>query len=380
MTRAVLRPARRRFSGLLPAAALLGATGCGSSRAPLPELPPVSGSIGVTRAWALELGKAGFGFQPVLVGDSVIAVSATGVVTRLEASGGQVIWRTDLERALIGGAGSDGDTTAVAARDGTLIALDAGGRRKWTARPGAEIASVPAVGFGLVVVRGTDNRVSAYEAGNGTRRWTFDRQPPPLVLRQTHSVSIDRAGAYVGLPGGRLVAIAASNGAQRWETAVGVPRGSNEIERIADVVGAPLVDGRQVCAVSWQGRLGCFDAQTGRVVWARDFSAGAGLATGAGVFVTVDSSGDVHAFSRSGASVWRQEGLRRRQPSTPAVSERHVAVGDSLGLVHLLSAQDGALLARIETDKSAIVNTPLWWRDLIIVQTAKGNLLALKVG
>jgi outer membrane protein assembly factor BamB len=373
------RPGRRRLSLGLAAGALLGLNGCGSSRQPLPELPQPSGAARVARAWTLDLGKAGFGFQPALVGDSILALASEGVVVRLDAASGREIWRVDLERALVGGAGSDGETTAVAARDGTLIVLDSAGRQKWTARPGAEIASVPAVGFGLVVVRGTDNRVSAYDAGTGTRRWTFDRQPTPLVLRQTASVTVDRSSVYVGLPGGRLIAIAAGNGAQRWEVAVGVPRGSNEIERIADVVGAPLSDGRQVCAVAWQGRLGCYDAQTGRVVWARDFAAGAGLAGGAGLLATVDSAGDVHAFSRSGAGVWRQDALRRRQPSTPVVGERHVVVGDALGLVHLLSVQDGALLARFDTDGSAIVSSPLAWKDLFIVQTAKGSLHAIKV-
>ena len=63
---------------------------------------------------------------------------------------------------------------------------------------------------------------------SGRRRWTFDRQPPALVLRQTATIAMDASTAYVGLPGGRLVALSLQNGALKWETAVGLPRGSNE--------------------------------------------------------------------------------------------------------------------------------------------------------
>ena len=40
-----------------------------------------------------------------------------------------------------------------------------------------------------------------------------------------------------------------------------LPRGATELERVADVMGNPVVDERQVCAVAYQGRVACFDRQ-----------------------------------------------------------------------------------------------------------------------
>ncbi|HRO61103.1 MAG TPA: PQQ-binding-like beta-propeller repeat protein, partial [Burkholderiaceae bacterium] len=228
-------------------------------------------------------------------------------------------------------------------------------------------------------VRGSDNRVSAFELGSGKRRWTFDRQPPALVLRQTASIAMDPSTAYVGLPGGRLVALALQTGALKWEVAVGMPRGSNEIERIADVVGSPLISGGEVCAAAWRGRIACFDSATGRAIWGRELEAAAGIDIGPRQVVAVEASGDVQAFSRSGASLWRQDALRRREPSAPLLAAGEVVVRDALGLLHVLSGDDGSLAARQSTDGTPIVAAPVGWGNLAIVQTTGGVLQAVAV-
>jgi outer membrane protein assembly factor BamB len=244
---------------------------------------------------------------------------------------------------------------------------------------GGEVVTVPSVGMGLVLVRTSDNRVAAFESGTGKRRWTFQRQNPPLVLRQTGQIAMDAGNAYVGLPGGRLVALSLDTGALRWEAAVAMPRGSNEIERIADVVGSPLISGSDICAVTFQGRVGCFDMASGRTLWARDLSSPTGLDLDGRLLVVPDDRGEVHAFARGGASVWRQDKLRQRTLSAPLLLERRVLLGDNVGLVHGLSRDDGALDARIATDGSSIVAAPVKAGDLAVVQTGAGALYALKV-
>ncbi|MFA7664664.1 MAG: outer membrane protein assembly factor BamB [Burkholderiaceae bacterium] len=375
----MISPAARRLWLAGVTLALAGAlSACGSSKkTPLPELPAVTGSAGLSLAWSRPIGPGGAGFQPLVVDDSIIAASHNGVVTRLDAASGNPQWRSELQTPLIAGVGSDGHTTVVAARDGALIALDAEGRQKWRTPVGAEIVTVPAVGLGLVIARSSDNRVSAWDLETGKRRWSFERQPPALVLRQTASIAMDPGNAYVGLPGGRLVALSLQSGALRWEAAIGLPRGSNEIERIADVVGSPLVSSREVCAAAWRGRIACLDASTGRTAWGREFSAAAGIDLDSSQLVAVDADGALHAFSRSGASFWRQDALKRRQPSAPLLAGESVLVGDSLGLLHRLARDDGALQARLATDGSPVTGAPVRWRGLAFVQTRAGTLYAV---
>ena len=276
------RIAMTRRAILAVAALAVGALGgCGvwpwSSKPTLPELPSVSGSARVVLAWSLPMPRGGVGFQPVLAAGSVWAAASDGTVVRADAASGRTLWRSNAGQALQAGVGSDGELAVVAGRDGSLIALDRDGKPKWSVQTGAEVVTVPSVALGLVLVRTSDNRVAAFETDTGKRRWTFQRQNPPLVLRHTAMIAMDAGAAYVGLPGGRLVALSLDTGALRWEVAVAMPRGSNEIERIADVVGTPLISGREICAATFQGRVGCFDTASGRTLWARELSSPSGL-------------------------------------------------------------------------------------------------------
>ena len=341
------------------------------------ELPAVTGTTPLKVLWSNRVGAGGIGFQPVFAAGSVWVASRDGTVARIDAENGKTLWQVEIGKPLVAGVGCDGDVVVVAARDGTLIALDADGKPKWTVPLSNEVVTVPAVAFGVVIVRASDNRVSAYDTDTGKRRWTFQRQIPSLVLRQTGVVAMAAGTTYVGLPGGRLAALSLQNGAVRWEAAVSQPKGSNEIERISDVVGAPQVNGRDVCAVSFQGRIGCFDAPSGRATWARDLSSSRGLDMDARMVVTVDERDQVHAFSTTGASLWRNEQYRLHRLSAPLLLSAMVVLGDGKGLVHGLARDDGAAVGRVETDGSAVITAPVLAGRIAVVQTSKGGVFGI---
>ncbi len=211
------RVTRTRRRAVLMAMAVTAAVlgGCSiwpwsSSRPDLPDLPPVTGAASAAVAWSLPLPGAGVGFQPVLAGGSLWAAARDGTVVRVDPASGQTLWRSNAGQALQAGAGSDGELVVVAGTDGSLIALDRDGRPKWSVQTGAEVVTVPSVALGIVLVRTSDNRIAAFDADTGKRRWTFQRQNPSLVLRQTSMIAMDPGSAYVGLPGGRLVTVNSS--------------------------------------------------------------------------------------------------------------------------------------------------------------------------
>jgi outer membrane protein assembly factor BamB len=380
MTRAVVM---LRRSALL-AAALITA-GCGSfwpwsdSRPKLPDPPSASTPLPARTLWTYKVPAGGVGFAPIAVNGALFAAAADGTVVRLDPATGRAAWQVNAGKRLVAGPGSDGEVVVVASRDGTLIALDSAGKPRWSVPLGAEAVSVPSVGLGLVIVRTSDNRISAFETDTGKRRWILSRQLPALVLRQTSAIAIAPGTAYAGLPGGRLVAIGLQNGVLRWEAAVSSPRGANEIERIADVIGSPLVSGREVCAGSYQGKIACFDAPTGRALWARDVATAGGIDIDARLVTVSDEKGHVQAFSRTGTSVWRQEKLARRSPSAPLSIGPALVVGDVQGYVYLLSRDDGAIGARFTTDGTPVVSPAAVHERTAIVQTTGGTLVAIAV-
>ena len=137
-----------------------------------------------------------------------------------------------------------------------LFALNAKeGSVLWRGGIAGEVLAAPAIGDGLVLVRSADSRVFAFGGDDGKRRWVYQRAAASLIVRAPAGLSIDGDTAYAGFSGGKLVAIALENGGPRWEATVAVPHGATELERVTDVEGVPVIDGREVCAAGYQGRV-----------------------------------------------------------------------------------------------------------------------------
>jgi outer membrane protein assembly factor BamB len=331
--------------------------------------------------WSASVGKADkYVFSPAIVGNDLFTAAADGTISKLDATTGRSIWRINAGMRLTAGVASDGDTVVVAGEKGTVLAFDGQGKLRWKAQATSEVLSVPAIGLGVVVVRSLDNRVVGLDADSGARKWVLQRTAPPLTLRTAPGIAIANGNAYVGLAGGRLLALTLNNGAPRWEVAVGDPRGTTELERIADISGAPVVLGRDVCAVAYQGRVACIDAVTGQGRWAKPLSSDVGVAMDERAVYATDERGALNAFSRDGgASAWRNNQLANRGLSTPITSDVAVAVGDYQGYVHFFSKQDGLMLARVATDGSPVLATPLFARGNFIFQTQSGTVVAIAV-
>jgi outer membrane protein assembly factor BamB len=350
-------------------------------RNPPAALTDFKATLGVRTAWSTPVGSAGtFAFSPAIANRSVYAAAADGSVTRIDLASGQSLWRISAGARLTAGVGSDGNTVAVAGEKGAVLAFDRDGKQRWAAQTSSEVLSAPAVGQGLVIVRSVDNRIVAFDAETGTRRWSVQRTTPVLTLRTAPGITIADSTAYVALPGGRLLALAMSNGGQRWENAVGDARGTTELERIADISGAPMIWGREVCAVAYQGRVACFDAGSGALRWAKDLSSDVGLGIDERFVFAADEHGVLNAFTRDGGvSVWRNKQLANRHLSAPVSYGRAVAVGDAQGYVHFLSREDGAFLARVSTDGSPIVSAPIVEGANMLFQTQSGTVFALAI-
>jgi outer membrane protein assembly factor BamB len=317
--------------------------------------------------------------QPAVAENAVYAAAADGAVVRLAPESGQVVWRADVKARINAGVGSDGFTIAVAGTRGEIIALGADGKELWRTQVGGEMRSPPLVGRGLVVVRSTDYRITALDAASGRRRWTYQRANVPLTLRSLTEMVYAGDLVVAGFPSGRLVALNTANGAVRWDIAVSEPRGATEVERLADVVGAPLVVGNEVCAASYQGRVGCFDAATGSLRWSSEISAGAGPTADERRIYVVDAKSNVVAFNRAAGSLaWRQDKLMHRDLSAPLALRRAIVAGDFAGVVHLLSPEDGSFAARVPL-AAEIVATPRALGGGAVVQARDGTVALIVI-
>ena len=345
--------------------------------APLAQFKP---SMATRTVWSARIGKSGdYPLTPAVIDARVFAASADGEISCLDAADGKPIWKIKAGVELTAGVGTDGKVVVVVGTDGVILAFDAtNGKPLWKAQASTEVLSPPALGGGVVVIRSMDNRIAAYDLESGIRRWFVQRTAPALALRASPGILMNDGIAYVALPAGRLLALAALTGAPRWDAPIAEPRGATELERVADVSGMPVLMGRDICAAAYQGRLACVDAGNGSVRWAREISADVGPGLDQRYVFASDESGNLQAFARdSGSSLWRNTSLSWRGLSSPVSFGRAVVVGDRQGYLHFFSREEGALLARVQTDGSAIRATPIVAGATLIVQSQNGSLLAI---
>lgn len=369
-------------AGAALAALLLGLTGCGGSDAvkpsPLPEFKPTAQARVV---WRRSIGSSKrYVFSPAVRGGGVYAAAHDGSVARYDAASGKQVWRVSSGQRLSGGVGVDSDLVLVGSEKGVVLAYSLDGKELWRAQVSSEVLSVPRASGDLVVVRGGDGHIVGLDASTGQRRWEYQASMPPLILRGTAGLVVAHDLVLSGLPGGKLVALNGGTGVQVWDAVVAQPRGANELERITDVAAAPVVIDDQACAAAFQGRIGCYDITKGTLVWSRDGSSAVALAADSAAVYMTDDSSVVGAYDRSsGATLWKQDKLSARALSAPSVLGSLIAVGDFEGYVHFLERSDGAFVARIATDGSAISATPVRMGSNLLVQTRAGALYAISI-
>lgn len=351
-----------------------------SSKKTLPApLVDFKASVEVKPRANSNIGGAGtFVFTPALNKEGLFVNGFDGKLARYEADTLKETWRIDAGKKLSGGTGAGDGLIAVGTQKGEVLAYDYSGKALWQARVSSEILSPPQIAGGLVLVRSGDGRIYAFDAKDGSRKWLYQRATPALTVRSFGGLMVDKNGVFAGFGGGKLVALDLASGNVGWEVSVALPRGVSELERIADVTSNAVTDGRQVCAAAFQGRVACFEIQSGNAIWARDISSIAGLAMDARNVYVVDVNGAVHAMDKgTGGYVWKQDKLAHRQLSTPLIYRGYVVVGDLQGYVHFISREDGAFAARIATDGSPIRAQPQALTDGVLVQTKNGGLFVL---
>lgn len=368
---------RSLLSASVGALVLFGLVACSSGpKKPQPtELPPVAALMGTRVAWTAQIGPGTESITPVVASGRVFVASTSGAVAALDGTTGQDVWRLNLGTPIAAGVGSDGQTAAVVTRENQLVAL-ANGREVWRVRLPARAFTAPLVAGARVFVLTADRTVTAFDAQNGARLWAQSRTTEPLVLSQSGALLAVGDTLVAGLSG-RLVGLNPANGSVRWEAPVATSRGTNEVERLVDIVGPVSRIGDSVCARAYSAAVGCVDASRGTVVWSRVVQGTTGVHGDDRLVFGSDAEGRFQAWQRaSGEPAWDIQRLKHRGLSAPLALGRVVAVGDGTGLVHLISREDGSEMTRLSTDGSPILVAPVLSGDSLVVQTRNGGVYA----
>jgi outer membrane assembly lipoprotein YfgL len=341
------------------------------------ELAPNVGLLGVRLAWTAKVGVVDFPLAVQVNNATITVASSDGTVGSFDAATGAELWRASVGGQIAAGVGSDGRFAAVLTRANELVVLEAG-REAWRQKLLVPGFTAPLVAGARVFLLTADRSVTAFDAQSGRKLWSQQRPSESLVLRQA-GVLLPVGDTLVAGLGGRLVGINPTNGAVRWDVPIATSRGTNDIERLVDLVGGVSRGSGVVCARAFQTAVGCVDVARGALIWTKPAIGSVGVHGDDAYVFGVESDGKVVAWrSADGERAWVSERLRYRRLTAPLVVGRSVAVGDETGLVHWLSREDGTALTRMTTDGSALVTAPVLAAGTLVVVTRNGGVFGFK--
>ncbi|MNV56644.1 Outer membrane protein assembly factor BamB precursor [compost metagenome] len=243
-----------------------------------------------------------------------------------------------------------------------------------------EVIAAPAIAQGLVFVRSNDGRTTALDAATGEQRWFNAQELPSLTVRGNAPVVTGPGALFIGNDDGTLSALAMQDGRPLWEQTVGTPEGRTELERMADIDGAPVLEGNTLYVSSFKNETMAIEGPTGRPLWSRDHGGGGGVAVTSGNVVVTDGKGTVYGLDKtSGSAMWSQQALARRSVTGAAVQGDYAVVGDYKGYLHWLRLSDGELAARAKSGGDALLAAPVVADGIAVVQNVDGKLTAFRL-
>ena len=369
---------RLRAIGALVLTTLLAACAGGPDKPKPTELGPNAALMSVRQAWSARIGQVGFPLEVKVNGSVITLAGSDGTVAAVDGASGRDLWRVSVGATISAGAGSDGRYAAVVTQTNQLVVLERG-REIWREPLGAVGYTAPLVAGERVFVMTADRAVTAFDAQSGRRIWNYTRPGEQLLALRQSGVLLAVGDTLLAGISGRLVGLNPLNGSLRWEAPIANARGTNDVERLVDLVGRVSREGDVVCARAFQAAVGCVNATRGTVAWSKPAAGAEGVHGDAQFVFGTESDGKVIAWRRSnGDRVWASERLKYRGLTAPLALGRSVAVGDAQGLVHFLSKQDGTVMTRVSTDGSAIVGAPLAAGDTLVVVTHNGGVFGFR--
>lgn len=337
------------------------------------------------------LGKKYVSLAPQIIGDMIIAADAYGMVEAHNRFSGRTVWkkrigtprkkgfmavrdRADTSFVTAGLAYGDGMLLLGTTRGDVIALSPSDGSELWRTRVSSEVLAPPAVDSEIVATQTADGKLHALDRDDGSTRWVYDSQVPPLTLRGTASPVLADGLVFAGFSNGILLALDAKSGGAVWEQRISLPGGSSEIERLVDVDGTPLLLGHIIVASSYQGVTKAMLRRDGRVLWELDIPSFLPATSGWRQVYVVTDRGIIKAIDQEQAKVnWQVDSLQNRGLSAPLVFGNYLAVSDRFGYIHIIAQSDGRFIARRKLKEG--IRSPMAYRDGVLYVLANNGFL-----
>ena len=354
-----------------------------------------------TLAWTANIGAGNakrnrITADPVVADGRVFTMDSEGQLTAVSTSG-ETLWTRDLtpptDRStdasgggLAYGAGTLFVTTgfgrleAVNPKDGTVI---------WEQRLGAIGNGSPTVYGNLVYVVSGDDKGWALDVTTGKIAWQINSIPDVANVQSPAAPAVNDRIAVFPFGSGEVQATFRRGGLRLWDAGVAGERLGRAANKIGDISGDPVIQGRVVYVANHSGRLVAMDAETGERKWTAEQGAlGPVWPVGGSVFLVNDKNQLIRLDARNGEGIWAVDlplfvkDRPRRQSAIfshygPILAGGRLVVASSDGLLRSFDPESGRLIHSVEIPGGASSN-PVVAGGVLYVVGGKGQLHAFR--
>ena len=349
--------------------------------APLVEFTP---TVTLKTLWTSYIGNSDetsyTKLIPVAYDGLLFTASNDGLIQALNLTDGRPVWQQEIDTPISGGPGIGEGLAVVGTQKGEVIALSKiDGTEKWRTQVSSEVLATPRINQGIAVVRTIDGKVFGLDSQTGNRLWIYERTRSSLLsLRGTSTPILVQDLIIAGFDNGKIALLELKTGKVLWETAIAVPSGRTELERMVDIDADPILKGDIVYVTSYQGHTVAIDLMKGGLLWQKRLSSYAGLGVDANYLYLTDPNSYVYALERfSGDDWWRQDKLKARGITAPVSIGEYVVVGDMEGYLHWMKRDDGSFVVRHRIGKYPITLPALVVDNTLKAYNSDGKIVAL---
>ncbi len=348
---------------------------------PLVNIKP---TIQVRQLWSAKISRGANKYylrlSPIIVGNTIFTADYRGKVIAVNRNTGEILWTINVGTYITSGICASNGKLFVGTENGEAIALQqSDGAQLWRTPIGNEILAAPAASQELVFVKSIDGSLTALSQDTGQQQWQFTQEVPSLILHISSQPQVVGNLVIAGFSNGKLAAININTGKARWTKSIATPRGTTVIEQMIDIDISPVVVKGIVYVATYQGKIAALDLMTGRLIWMHTVSAYAGIAADYKQLYLSDANSYLWAFDEdTGAVLWRQNQLKGRMITGPALVGKYVIVADYQGYLHWMSKDSGEFVARNRVSESGILAAPIVKGKTLYVYTLDGVLAAYR--
>ena len=353
----------------------------GKDNMPKPRpLSEIKNKINVKTKWTVPVGKTthtrGYlKLKPAISKHILYIASPEGQVQARDSVNGDLKWTVDVGHNLVSGPALGEGYLAVGTNVSTIVVVrQSDGKIMWSRNLSGDALSKALIAEHKVIVKTIDGHLYAFDLSNGEKIWIMDHGTPNLILKASSAPLLVGNVIVVGFSDGKLDGVELDTGRILWQKSMVYASGSSDIERLVDIDADPIVRDGLIYLASYQGYVAAFSIENGQFIWNKSASVYKNIAMDDTTLYYTDSKDWVWALDRHTGQVrWKQVLLKFRGLTEPLLMGAWIIVGDKAGYLHVLSKNNGEILARQQLD-SAIDFSPLVFDHNVYVATNKGML------